>query len=120
MAKKQIDAMLDAALDYVSTNANELYLCTSEPADRAAAISASVIAAATPSYSANADGDTSGRKKTVQQVTDASLTASGTVNHIALCSGTTLIYVTTCTPQAVSSGGTVTIPAWDIEIADVA
>ena len=119
MAKKQIDAMLDAGLDYVSTNANEYYACTSEPADRAAAIAASVIASQTPSYSANADGDTSGRKKTVQAANGISISSSGTVTHLALCSGTTLIYVTTTTSQAVSSGGTLNIPAWDIEIADV-
>lgn len=88
MAKKQIDAMLDAALDYISTNGTELYICTSEPADRAAADTASVVPVQTPSYSANANGDTSGRKKTVQAINDITLDASGTVTHIAICSGT--------------------------------
>ena len=120
MAKLQIDAMLDAALDYISTNATEYYICTSEPATRAAADTASVVPAQTPGFAANADGDTSGRKLAVNALTDITLDASGTVTHLALCSGTTLLYVTTTTSQAVSSGGTVSVPAWDIEIADVA
>lgn len=120
MAKKQIDAMLDAALSYISSNATEYYICTSEPADRAAADTASVVPAQTPGFTGPADGDTNGRKLTINALTDVSLDASGTVTHLALCSGTTLLYVTTTTSQAVSSGGTVSVPAWDIEIADVA
>jgi hypothetical protein len=65
-----------------------------------------------------ADGDTNGRKLTVLQQTAMSITASGTANHIVLDDGTTLLYVTTATAQALTSGGTVTVPAWDIEIAD--
>ena len=120
MAKFQIDAMLDAALAYISSNATEVYVCTSQPATRAAAISASLIAAATPGFTGPADGDVSGRKLTVNQLTDQAITGSGTATHVALCSGTTLLYVTTTTSQALTSGGTVTIPAWDIEIADAA
>lgn len=119
MAKWQNDAMLDAGLNYISANGTELYVCTSQPADRGAAITASLTGAETPSFTGPVNGDTSGRKLTVDQVTDASITASGTANHIAVCSGTTLLYVTTCTAQALSSGGTVTVPAWDVELADV-
>jgi hypothetical protein len=43
---------------------------------------------------------------------------SGTATHVALCDATRLLYVTTCTSQALTSGNTVNIPAWDIEIAD--
>lgn len=118
MAKWQIDAMLDAALDYISTNSTELYVCSSQPADRAAAITAALTGAATPSFQANANGDVSGRKLEVDAEADISITASGDATHIALCSGTTLLYVTTSTLQALSSGGTVTVPTWDIEIAD--
>ena len=119
MAKWQNDAMLDAGLAYITSNATECYICTSQPADRAAAIAATLIAAATPGFTGPANGDVSGRKITVNQLTDQSITASGDATHIALCSGSTLLYVTTCTLQALSSGGTVTIPAWDIELADV-
>ena len=120
MGKLAIDAMMDAGLDYISTNATELYVCTAEPTDRANAITLTLISAETPTFQANADGDVSGRKKAVDAETDVSITASGTATHIVLCSGTTLLYVTTCTSQALSSGGTVTVPTWDIEIEDPA
>ena len=118
MAKYQIDAMLDAALAYISTNATELYVCSAEPTDRANAISVGLTGAATPSFTGPANGDVSGRKLTVDSEVDIAITASGDATHIALCSGTTLLYVTTCTTQSLTSGGTVTTPAWDIEIAD--
>lgn len=118
MAKWQNDAMLDAALDYISTNATELYVCTGQPTDRANAIALALTGAATPTFQANADGDVSGRKLEVDEVADESITGTGTATHIALCSGSALLYVTTSTSQALSSGGTVTVPAWDIEIED--
>jgi len=121
MAKWQNDLVLDAALDYISTNATEMYVCSGAgaPIDRAAAITASLIAAVTPTFQANADGDVSGRKLTVDAKADQAITATGDATHIALCSGTTLVYVTTCTTQSLSNGGTVTVPLWDVEFADV-
>ncbi len=118
MAKYQIDLMLDQALSYISANAVELYVCTAQPANRAAAISTGLTGAAIPSYTGPVNGDTSGRKLTVDSEIDIAITATGSATHVALCSGTTLLYVTTCTTQALTSGGTVTTPAWDIEIAD--
>ena len=52
MAKSLSNAVLDAGLDVVN-NATELYLCTSEPTDRAGAIAASLIPAATPTFQPN-------------------------------------------------------------------
>lgn len=120
MAKWQIDAMLDAALDYISANGNEMYVCSSQPATRAAAITASLTALAVPSYQANADGDASGRKLAVDEEADIAIDTSGDATHIAICSATVLLYVTTCTTQTLGSGGTVTVPTWDIEIEDAA
>jgi hypothetical protein len=67
-----------------------------------------------------ANGDTSGRKVTVAAKSGVSVTASGTATHIAIARSTdsTLRYVTTCTSQALTSGNTVNIPAWKIEVAD--
>jgi environmental stress-induced protein Ves len=44
---------------------------------------------------------------------------SGTALHVALtlAAGTTLRYVTTCTSQALTAGGTVDVPAWTITMA---
>ena len=45
---------------------------------------------------------------------------TGTATYIALTksTGSVLLYVTTCTSQALTAGGTVDFPAWDIELAD--
>jgi hypothetical protein len=119
MAKKVDNTVLDGALDIVATG-TELYICTSEPADRAAAIAASLIDAHTLTGGdfSNADGDTNGRKVTVAQQADIDIATSGTATHIAICTATTLLLVTTCTSQELSSGGTVTVPAFKYEIAD--
>lgn len=65
-------------------------------------------------------GDTSGRKITSNQHSAITVDASGDAQHVALCDSATskLLYVTTCTTQTLASGNTVTIPVWDIEIAD--
>ena len=55
-------------------------------------------------------------------MTGALIDVSGTATHIALVrvGDTTLLYVTTCTSQALVANGsnTVNFPAWDVEIAD--
>lgn len=68
----------------------------------------------------NADGDTSGRKVTVAQKADISIHTTGDGNHVALLDDgeKELRLVTTCTSQTLTAGNTVTIPAYDYEIAD--
>ena len=65
-----------------------------------------------------AAGDTSGRKVTTTAKNGISITVSGTADHIALANSTnsTLDLITTCTSQALSSGGTVDVLAWKYEI----
>ena len=66
-----------------------------------------------------ANGDANGRKITSTSIsTDAHCTAVAAT--IALVSETTqaILFVTTCTTQAVTEGNTVTVPEWDIEISD--
>ncbi len=121
MGKWQIDAMLDDALDYISTAAVEIYVCNAQPTTYAEASATFALTdVAVPGFQANADGDVSGRKLAVDEEADIAINSSDTATHIALCSGTVLLYVTTCTSQALTSGGTVTIPTWDIEIEDAA
>lgn len=120
MAKWQIDAMLDAALAYISSNAVELYVCSGQPANYAGIAAVALTGAAVPSFTGPADGDTSGRKLAVDEEADIPVTATGTATHVVLASGTVLLYVTTTTSQGLTSGNTVTVPTWDIEIADAA
>lgn len=120
MAKKADDTFLDQALDDIAANGVTYHINTVEPATRAASISDSLATQAlVPGDYTKAAGDTSGRKTTIAQKAGISITATGTATHVAIIDATTrLIYVTTCTSQLLTSGGTVTIPAWDIEIRD--
>lgn len=124
MAKWQIDAMLDAALDYIKNNGTQLTVCNAQPTTYAEANVTFKLAKAsgltTGSYTGPVNGDTSGRKLTVNTAVDMTIDTTGTATHVAIASGTVLLYVTTCTSQALTSGGTVTTPAWDMEIADAA
>jgi len=124
MAKWQNDLMLDASLDYISDNVAQIVLCDSQPADYTAATTDSPTGSAL-GESALVSGDfaaisnaTSGRKLVVPEVADVTVDVTGTATHVALVSGSALLYVTTCVSQAVTLGNLVTIPEWDIEMRD--
>ena len=124
MAKWANDNVMDAALDYIA-KADRLFVCKDQPSDYADAASTEDLATVTLT-AGNGNGDytiaddTSGRKVTVAQQASAPVTASGNATHVALgVSGTsTLVYVTTCASQALTSGHTVTVPAWKVSLAD--
>ena len=67
-----------------------------------------------------AAGDASGRKAIVAQQAAISITASGDADHVVIDDGVDDYIVTVCTLQTLTSGGTVTVPTWDIEISDPA
>jgi hypothetical protein len=116
--------VLDNGLNYLYANANEFYVCSLQPSDYSTLAGAGVVLGTTTLTTgavgdwtiANGDADSSGRKITCSSQTCA-ISTSGTARFIAVTSSNTLLYVTTCSTQALSSGGTVSTPAWDIEIA---
>lgn len=124
MAKAAPDAMIDASLDYVA-GSDTMCVCSSQPTTEAEAYTTYMLArtAMTPG-AGNGDftkaDDTSGRKVTMTAKSGVSITNGGTALHVALVNhaGGTLRYVTTCTSQALTGGGTVDVPAWKINIAD--
>ena len=119
MAKWINDSVLDAALDKIATG-TILTVCSAQPTTRAEAVTtyklADVVIDAGDFTKCN--GDTNGRKVRVAQQTDVPVDTGGTATHIAICDGTDLLLVTTCTSQVLTAGNTVTIPAFDDEIAD--
>jgi hypothetical protein len=123
MAKWQNDAMLDAGLAYISGNTTQIVVCSQQPATYAEATSTYKLASKTglsgSSFTGPANGDVSGRKITVNAQTTDNATGTGTGNHVALCSGSVLLYVTTFTGQVITTGNPVNIAAWDIELLDV-
>lgn len=124
MAKSISNTVLDAALAVIAT-AITMHVTSAEPANFAGVAAVSLADVTLTAGDGNgdytiADGDTSGRKITVAQQADIPIDASGTATHVALVTADTLILVTTCTSQALTSGGTVTVPAFDDELADPA
>lgn len=122
MAKAAPNSTIDAMLAEIAT-ATRLVVCSGEPANFAGIAAVALADVTLTAGDGNgdytiADGDVSGRKITVAQQADVEIDATGTATHVALDDGTDLIYVTTCTSQALTDGGTVTIPAWDVEVAD--
>lgn len=120
MAKLIPDAIIDLML--ATAEGTRLHVCSAQPANYAgiAAVELAQKPTMTGSYT-KANGDVSGRKNTVPAQTGMSITTSGTANHIVISNGSSIMYlVTTCTSQALTSGGTVDSSAFDHEIADAA
>lgn len=123
MAKATPDAVLDKILDEVAT-ATRMIACSAQPTTYTEANSTYALADVTMAGGdfTKANGDVSGRKVTMGAKSSVLIDVSGTATHIALVrvSDSTLLYVTTCTSQALTANGsnTVNFPAWDIEIAD--
>ncbi len=121
MAKFANPLVMDTALDKIATGTSYT-VCTTQPTTRTEAVTTYSLAdvAISGASFTKANGDVSGRKTTVAQQASVPIDTTGTATHVAISSGSALLYVTTCTSQALTSGGTVTVPAWDIEIADPA
>ena len=123
MAKYANDLVMDAALDFVA-GSNSMIVCSAQPttyAEATATYALADVALAGGDFT-KANGDSSGRKTTVAAKNSVLIDASGTATHVALVDtgNSRLVYVTTCTSQALTANAsnTVNIPAWDIEIGD--
>jgi hypothetical protein len=121
MGKWQNDLMLDAALDYIKTNADKMVLCSAQPTTYTEANATYALAdvAIDSSDFTHADG-TSGRKTTIAQQLNVTVDVSGDGTHVALVkTGTSaLLYVTTCATLTVVATETINFPAWSIQLGD--
>lgn len=120
MAKSVHDDVLDGAFD-VLDQADLMTVCSAEPTTRTEAITTFKLAdvAMTPNTDyTKANGTVSGRKVTVAAKSGVTVDSTGTATHVALVDATRLLYVTTCTSQALTAANTVNFPAWAVEIAD--
>jgi len=118
------DDILDAAASFISTNTENLYITSAEPTTYAEAQDTYKLGTkATPGFTGPADGDVSGRKITVDAITDGVVDGTDTATHWALTdnSVTKLLAVGALdSPQGVTSGNTFTLEAFDIEFPDAA
>lgn len=125
MGKIVHDDVLDGALKVIKSNANLITVCTSQPTTRSQAINKlasagyklASIATSASDYTIG-NGSSGGRKVTVGAQNSVSVDSNGSAQHIAICDGTRLLLVTTCTKQALTAGNKVNIPAFKDTIAD--
>jgi hypothetical protein len=123
MAKWANDLLMDAALNYVRSNCDKMIACSAQPTTYAEATSTYALADVAMTVDTDytlGDGDASGRKIRTAAKNAVPIDVTGQATHVALVKtgDSTLRYVTTCTSQQLTSGGTVDFPQWDIEIAD--
>jgi len=124
MGKTVHDDVLDGALNIIKNNATRQVACSAEPTtytEGNATYALADVTVASGDFTL-ANGDTNGRKVTTAAKSGVLIDASGSATHVALLdvANSKLLYVTTCTTQALTANGsnTVNFPAWDIEIAD--
>lgn len=119
MAKFASDSVLDALLDKIATG-TILTVCSTQPTNRTEAVTTYKLADVVIDSGdfSKADGSPSGRMLTVAQQDNVPVDSSGTAQHVAICDGSDLLYVTTVTSQVLTAGNTVTVPAWTITVAD--
>lgn len=114
--------VLDQAL-YEIAESNLMVAIAGQPASFAAAQAGKLAEAslASADFTLSA-GAVSGRRVTIAGKSGLPVIAEGTADHVALLDtvGSRLLYVTTCPPQAIVTGGTVSIQQWSVEIGDPA
>lgn len=118
------DYVLDAALSKLDTEAERVYICSQEPANYTEAISTYALGNSTSlTVGAPSDRSGGGREVTVDALSLASITASGTATHFALVDVTNtrlLVAGSLSASQAVTAGNTFSLDSFTVGIPDPA
>lgn len=118
------DRVFDLGLNVLDTEANRLDICSLEPTTFTQATSTNTLGNKTSlSVGAPADRSPTGRRVTVAAISDGTVTANGTATHWAITDTVNSRLLATgslAASQAVTSGNTFTLGAFDIGIPDAA
>jgi len=116
--------VLDAALNYIDTNAENLYICSQEPTTYTAAQTTYKLGTkAGPTIAASGEGTPNGRSILISTITDGTVNATGTATHFAITDNSASILLATgalSASQAVTSGNTFSLTSFVILIPDPA
>jgi hypothetical protein len=124
MAKLVPDETLDRALSPCSS-ATFLTVCANQPTNGSAAMTTYMLAshAITAADWTFQNGVTNGRRLTIAAQANIPVTTAGSAQHVCVvttaAASSALQVVTTCDSQYLYTTGSVTIPTWDWELADV-
>ena len=114
------DRVLDLGLNVLSSEANRLDICSSEPADFTAATTTASLGSKTSLSVGNPEARTpDGRKVVVAQIVDGVIDGTGTATHYAIVDTVNSRLLATgslSASQAVTSGNSFTLAAFDIGI----
>jgi hypothetical protein len=124
MAAKLESDVLDLGLNVLDTLTSHIFICSSEPTTYAIASTSGLLGqkswGAGAAFGSPAAGTSpTGRKVTSVQITDGTITTSGTASWWAAC-GTASLHAhgTLSTPQVVTAGNTFTLAAFEIRVAE--
>ena len=119
MGKSVHSDVLDGALDIIRSNATLMCLCSQQPTTRTEAVTTYSLGNVSVSSSdfTKAAGTVNGRKLTVA-AKNVTVSAAGTMTHVALVDGSRLLYVSTCTPKALTTSTIANVQAWEAELSD--
>ena len=117
------DTLFDLILQAIETDGTRLDICSTEPTTYAEATSTYTLGNKTGiTYTGPADRSPNGRKTTVDAISGGSVTGNGTAAYWAISkpTATTALYATGAlsASQAVTSGNTFSLAAFDIGIPD--
>jgi len=115
------DAAYDALLNVIKTNGSRLDICSSEPANYTEATSTYTLGNKTSiAYTGPADRSPNGRKVTVNAISGGSVTGTATAGYWAITDGSATLYAASSlsASQAVTSGNTFSVTAFDIGVPD--
>ena len=117
------DRVYDQGLSTLVSEADRIDICSSEPTTYAAAIGSASLGSKTGiPLTGPSNGDTSGRKVTVPQITGGSVSAGGSATHFAFSdttgAGRLLVTGLLSSSQTVASGNSFSLTSLDIELPD--
>lgn len=119
MAATIADAVFDAALNYLETNGTVVHITSANPTNWAGLAAVTLGNETACTYTGPEDG-ASGRKTTLDAITDGDVTGTDTATHFAITNGSDTVYVIQelNASQAVTSGNKFTLTAVTIQLSD--
>lgn len=118
MSRWANDSVLDALLDKIAT-ATKQYACTQQPTNFAEASETYAVAeVAMDAGDFSKSNGVSGRQMEVAVQNNVPVTGNGTITHLALCDGSSLLYATVTNSKIVEAGDQVNMAAHTINVKD--
>ena len=119
MAAVIADSVFDAALNFLETNGTRVDICSASPTNWAGLAAVTLGNETSCTYTGPAD-HTSGRKTTLDAITDGDVTDTDTATHFCISNGTDTVYVIQelSSSEAVTSGAKFSLTACIIAIPD--